>query len=135
MELTKKALDEVKFRTRGRWYSAEQVDAFIDELAVSADSAEQDRQMLNRKVEELAEKIESLREENVRLWQQTQQLRAEVQVAPKCDPNKNLKAEREQLLSDIKALRKFRQSFYEAVENDAASIKEQLAELSSYKLL
>lgn len=135
MELTKKALDEVKFRTRGRWYSAEQVDAFIDELAVSADSAEQDRQMLNRKVEELAEKIESLREENVRLWQQTQQLRAEVQAAPKCDPNKDLKAEREQLLSDIKALRKFRQSFYEAVEKDAASIKEQLAELSSYKLL
>lgn len=135
MELTKKALEDVKFRTRGRWYSAEQVDDFIEELAASAEKAERDWQSLNRKVEDLTDKIESLREENVRLWQQTQQLRAEVKSAPKCDPNSELKAEREQLLSDIKALKKFRQSFCEAVERDAASLKDRLTELESFKML
>lgn len=135
MELTKKALEDVKFRTRGRWYSAEQVDDFIEELAVSADKAERDVQALNRRVEDLTDKIENLREENVRLWQQTQQLRAEVKSAQKSDPNKDLKDERERLLKDIKALKKFRERFYEAVKHDATLINEQLDELDSFKML
>lgn len=135
MELTKKALEDVKFRTRGRWYSAEQVDDFLEELAVSADEAEREWKMLTAKVRDLGEQVENLREENVRLWKQTQELKKEIHSAPKREPTDDLRKERAQLIEDIKALKKFRQSFQEAVERDAASLSEQLKEMESYKLL
>lgn len=135
MELTKKALDDVKFRTRGRWYSAEQVDAFLEELAVCADESEREWKALTAKVHDLESQVENLREENVRLWKQTQELKAAVKSAPKADPLNDLKQQRNELINDIKALKKFRETFKAAVERDAKSLNEQLKELESYKML
>lgn len=134
MELTKKALEDVKFRTRGRWYSAEQVDEFLEELAVAADEAEREWKTLTVKVRELGEQVENLREENVRLWKQTQELKKSI-CTPKETPADELEQERDRLIEDIKALKKFRSSFQQAVERDAASLSEQLKAMESYKLL
>lgn len=134
MELTKKALEDVKFRTRGRWYSADQVDAFLDELAVSADEADREWRKARNTVRALEEQVDKLRDENVRLWKQVQELK-NLRQPPKPEVSRELEQERDGLIRDIKALKKFRETFCEAVERDAASLTEQLKDMDSHKLL
>lgn len=134
MELTKKALEDVKFRTRGRWYSADQVDAFLEELAVSADEADREWQKARNTVRALEEQVDKLRDENVRLWKQVQELKS-LRQPPKPEVSRELEQERDGLIRDIKALKKFRETFCEAVERDAASLTEQLKDMDSHKLL
>ncbi len=126
MELTKKALEDVKFRTRGRWYNAEEVDAFLEELTVAVDGAERE--------------LQESRQENRRLWRELDVLKE----APAPEPDsvearrricQELERERDELIQDIKALRRFRETFRESVAQDAASLSERVKGLGSDKLL
>lgn len=135
MELTKKALEDVKFRTRGRWYNADQVDAFLEELAVSADEADRERQETRSTVRALEEQVDKLRDENVRLWKQVQDLKSRLRPSLKLKTPRELELERDRLIQDIKALKRFREDFQKAVEKDAASLTERLRNMESNKLL
>ena len=50
MDLTKELLAGASFRAKGKWYAAQQVDAFLEELSVRL---EEDAQSLLRQVEGL----------------------------------------------------------------------------------
>lgn len=135
MELTKKALEDIKFRTRGRWYSAEQVDEFLEEMAVAAEEAERSFKSIGSRLKKAEENVEALREENVKLWKENERLKREVKSTPKPSQTDKLLEEREQLLQDIKALKLFRERFQSAVESDAAALNAQIKEMKSKQLL
>lgn len=135
MELTKKALEDIKFRTRGRWYSAEQVDEFLEEMAVAAEEAERNFKSIGSRLKKAEENVEALREENVKLWKENERLKREVKSTPKPSQTDKLLEEREQLLQDIKALKFFRERFQSAVESDAAALNAQIKEMKSKQLL
>ncbi len=50
MELTRQVLDDVKFETKGRWYNADQVDEFLEELAESVEQAQAEVARLRQEV-------------------------------------------------------------------------------------
>lgn len=159
MELTKKALEDVRFRTKGKWYSAEQVDAFLEELTVTVDGAERELEELRGETRGLERDLKEAREENARLeqslqaaqqeskaFQQEAQALREQSAAPAAKPEpdsaahqrrvcEELERERDELIADIKALRSFRETFRKAVEQDAASLAQQAKGLGSDKLL
>lgn len=89
MELTRKRIDEVKFRTKGDWYSIQQVDAFLEEVAVGVEEfnrekAAQEAQIttLAQEKEQLAQEKEALTQEANRLQQQLADLEAAARQAP-----------------------------------------------------
>lgn len=138
MKLTKKTLEDVRFRSRGRWYDGEQVDSFLEELTVAVDEAERDLEKAGREVSSQREELEALRAENLRLRQELDSLRA--QAAPdsreaRRQVCRELSRERDSLIQDIKALRRFREAFRESVERDAAALSRQAKELGSDQLL
>ncbi len=142
MELNRKALEDVKFRSRGRWYDAQQVDAFLEELTVAVDEEERKLEGSRQEVQTLSRKLDVLRRENQRLWQELNALREAPLPAPepeaveaarrKC---RELEQERDGLIEDVKALRRFRETFRKAVEKDAGDLLEQAGSLGSEKLL
>lgn len=129
MELTKKMLEDVKFRTRGKWYDGVQVDAFLDQMIVAADFSQRELQEAREYAKGLAKQVETLREENKALWEQVRALESGR------DETEEKRRERDGLLRDIKALRAFRETFRHSVEQDAASLTEQVKGLGSDKLL
>lgn len=138
MELTKQTLQDVKFRARGKWYSAQQVDAFLEELTVSVDEAGREKACLEDETQRLKREISSIQAEKASLEQELQKLKE----TRKNDGGERqrkmcaeLEQERDELIQDIKALRCFRETFREAVEHDARSLLEQTAALRSEKLL
>ena len=116
MELTRQVLDDAKFETRGRWYNADQVDAFLDELAAA---------------------IEGSRQEADRLRQEVQALKGKLQQAGKPAPQHGPSPaeERARLLEDVRVLKQFREQFRQAVEQDAPRLLQQARHLDSDKLL
>ena len=123
MDLTKELLAGASFRAKGKWYAAQQVDAFLEELSVRLEEDSRER-------EELAEDARALRRENARLREELAAAKAAppVEALPPEDPRlpvcRDLERERDSLLQDIKALRRFRESFRQAVEEayDAQTI-------------
>ena len=134
MELTREALAQVKFRTRGQWYDALQVDQFIEELMAAADRQEEESRLL---LEELMARLAQATEEAQGLRERLRALERESRAArtPAQGETQPLEAERDQLIADIKALRRFRESFREAVRKDAQELLEQAEGLPSEKLL
>ena len=134
MELTREALAQVKFRTRGQWYDALQVDQFIEELMAAADRQEEESRLLR---EEWMARLAQATEEAQGLRERLRALERESRAArsPAQGNNQPLEAERDQLIADIKALRRFRESFREAVRKDAQELLEQAEGLPSEKLL
>ena len=134
MELTREALAQVKFRTRGQWYDALQVDQFIEELMAAADRQEEESRLLR---EEWMARLAQATEEAQGLRERLRALERESRAA--CSPAQGetqpLEEERDQLIADIKALRRFRESFREAVRKDAQELLEQAEGLPSEKLL
>ena len=116
----KEAIERVQFRTRGKWYLAQQVDSFLEELSVRADQESRERDSLEREAgtlrEEKAHLEVELREAVSRLVQQLEQ-------------------ERDGLIQDIKALRQFRDSLCRQVAQEAQTLLRQVEELSSQKLV
>lgn len=134
MELTREALAQVKFRTRGQWYDALQVDQFIEELMAAADRQEEESRLLR---EEWMARLAQATEEAQGLRERLRALERESRAArsPAQGETQPLEAERDQLIADIKALRRFRESFREAVRRDAQALLEQAGSLGSENML
>ena len=134
MELTKEALAQVKFRTRGQWYDALQVDQFIEELMAAADRQEEESRLLR---EEWMARLAQATEEAQGLRERLHALERESRAArsPAQGETQPLEEERDQLIADIKALRRFRESFREAVRKDAQALLEQAENLGSENML
>lgn len=134
MELTREALAQVKFRTRGQWYDALQVDQFIEELMAAADRQEEESRLLR---EEWMARLAQATEEAQGLRERLHALERESRAArsPAQGETQPLEEERDQLIADIKALRRFRESFREAVRKDAQALLEQAGNLGSEKML
>lgn len=123
------------FRTRGRWYLAQEVDDFLDELAVSLEEDD-------RETEGLEEKARTLRQENARLEEELKDARNTLERWKERSTEESqrrvcweLEQERDRLIQDIKALRQFRETFRDAVAKDAEQVLGQVEELPSQKLL
>ncbi len=134
MELTREALAQAKFRTRGQWYDALQVDQFIEELMAAADRQEEESRLLR---EEWMARLAQATEEAQGLRERLRALERESRAArsPAQGETQPLEAERDQLIADIKALRRFRESFREAVRKDAQALLSQVGDLGSEKML
>lgn len=134
MELTREALAQVKFRTRGQWYDALQVDQFIEELMAAADRQEEESRLLR---EEWMARLAQATEEAQGLRERLRALERESRAArtPAQGETQPLEEERDQLIADIKALRRFRESFREAVRKDAQALLSQVGDLDSEKML
>lgn len=134
MELTREALAQVKFRTRGQWYDALQVDQFIEELMAAADRQEEESRLLR---EEWMARLAQATEEAQGLRERLRALERESRAArsPAQGETQPLEEERDQLITDIKALRRFRESFREAVRKDAQALLSQVGDLDSEKML
>lgn len=134
MELTREALAQVKFRTRGQWYDALQVDQFIEELMAAMDQQEEEARLLR---EEWMARLAQATEEAQGLRERLRALERESRAArtPAQGETQPLEAERDQLIADIKALRRFRESFREAVRKDAQELLSQVGDLGSEKML
>ena len=134
MELTREALAQVKFRTRGQWYDALQVDQFIEELMAAADRQEEESRLLR---EEWMARLAQATEEAQGLRERLRALERESRAArsPAQGETQPLEEERDQLIADIKALRRFRESFREAVRRDAQALLSQVGDLDSEKML
>lgn len=134
MELTREALAQVKFRTRGQWYDALQVDQFIEELMAAADRQEEESRLLR---EEWMARLAQATEEAQGLRERLRALERESRAArtPAQGETQPLEAERDQLIADIKAPRRFRESFREAVRKDAQALLEQAGNLGSENML
>lgn len=134
MELTREALAQVKFRTRGQWYDALQVDQFIEELMAAADRQEEESRLLR---EEWMARLAQATEEAQGLRERLRALERESRAArsPAQGETQPLEEERDQLIADIKALRRFRESFREAVRKDAQELLSQAGNLGSENML
>ncbi len=132
MDYTRETLERVAFKSRGKWYLAQQVDAFIDEVA---DSARRDSQ----EAQELREERDRLREENARLRRELEKAQSAPAALPAEERQRrvlqDLEQERDELIRDIKALRDYRERFRQAVEEDAQALLGQAKSLPSEKLL
>lgn len=134
MELTREALAQVKFRTRGQWYDALQVDQFIEELMAAADRQEEESRLLR---EEWMARLAQATEEAQGLRERLRALERESRAArsPAQGETQPLEEERDQLIADIRALRRFRESFREAVRKDAQALLSQVGDLGSENML
>ena len=139
MERSQEALGRAQFRAKGKRYLAQEVDSLLEELSVCLEEDRQDWKIQEKK---LREERDSLLQEKDRLAQELQEARARLaqweeasQEARQRRVCQELERERDSLIGDIKALRRFRESFRQAVEEDAQSLLRQVEGLPSEKLL
>lgn len=132
MERSQEALGRAQFRAKGKWYLAQEVDSLLEELSVCLEEDRQDWEIQEKKLrEENARLAQDLQEARARLaqWEETSQEARQRRVC------QELERERDSLIGDIKALRRFRESFRQAVEEDAQSLLRRAESLPSEKLL
>ena len=100
MELTREALAQVKFRTRGQWYDALQVDQFIEELMAAADRQEEESRLLR---EEWMARLAQATEEAQGLRERLRALERESRAArtPAQGETQPLEEERDQTMKTI----------------------------------
>lgn len=140
VEAMKKALEEVTFRARGKWYDGRQVDEFIEKMIVAAEQGRREIETLQREIQNMNWKLETLKQENAHLWQELNAAKSTALSQPA--PSKpippeqpSLEQQRADLLQDIKDLRRFRDAFRKAVEKDAGALADSLRDMDSSKLL
>lgn len=150
VEAMKKALEEVTFRARGKWYDGRQVDEFIEKMIVAAEQGRREIETLQREIQNMNWKLETLKQENAHLWQELNAAKSAALSQPA--PSKpippeqpspeqpsleqpSLEQQRADLLQDIKDLRRFRDAFRKAVEKDAGALADSLRDMDSSKLL
>ena len=132
MERSQQALGRAQFRAKGKRYLAQEVDSLLEELSVCLEEDMQDWEIQEKKLrEENARLAQDLQEARARLaqWEETSQEARQRRVC------QELERERDSLIGDIKALRRFRESFRQAVEEDAQSLLRRAESLPSEKLL
>ena len=96
----------------------------------------------SREMEELDGEARVLRGENARLKQELETAKEALERRKEQSEEerqrrvcRELEQERDGLIEDIKALRRFRETFRQAVAQDAERLMEQMGELASQKLL
>lgn len=152
MELTKNSLESIRFKTKGKWYDAIQVDDFIDEVIekateLNAEKDKQDADMLQLQQEnyELKQELES-QKQNVgasasessndpqkrieELENENARLRSQAATG-----QSGLEAEKSQLVEDIKVLRNFRDEFKKTLKSDAEKVIDKLNAMDSDDLI
>ena len=139
MERSQQALGRAQFRAKGKRYLAQEVDSLLEELSVCLEEDRQDWEIQEKK---LREERDSLLQEKDRLAPERQEARARLaqgeetsQEARQRRVCQELERERDSLIGDIKALRRFRESFRQAVEEDAQSLLRRAESLPSERLL
>lgn len=139
MKLTSQAVANVKFRSRGKWYHAGQVDAFMEELLVAVEETVRELAEEKSMVRTLTEQLESLREETSRFREREETNAAVLSEGEKESERRllcrELEKERDRLIQDIKALQDFREAFRASIERDVTSLTEQIKGFESDKLL
>ncbi len=131
MELNKKTLEEVRFKTKGKWYDGRQVDAFIDEIIASLDELEypdyapeesEAPERIDSAEIELAAARAAMSGDEMKL----RDLRAEIE---------RLTAQKDELTRNISLLKSFKEQFKASVGKDIDEIKEKLDSFTSDALL
>lgn len=136
MKLTKKDLAEVKFRAKGKWYNARQVDEFLDELTVAVEEAGRELSEVRSSAKLLAAQLEALRTENEELRMQLDEKGSKPKFSPaKREQNETPEEERARLIEDIKALRALRERFRETLARDIAAFGEEAKRFASDEVL
>ena len=64
MDLTKQTLEGAQFRSRGKWYLAEQVDTFLEALKASVEEDCREEEQAAREAQRLKEENTALRNQN-----------------------------------------------------------------------
>ncbi len=118
MELNKKTLEDVRFKSKGRWYDAGQVDDFIDEIIEALDYAEEN--VVH----------DTLPEEPV-----PKETKEASEVTDIKEEIKRLTAQKEELTKNIQLLKGFKEQFKGSISADIEKIKEQIEKLESDTLL
>lgn len=133
MELTKDALRDISFRARGKWYRGEDVDGFLAELTVALDESEREKQELEDDVRHLERELHAAKEEAECLKQHL----AETSQTPSHQELvcAELEKERDELIENIKLLRRFREEFRDKVRDDAEALLKTIGRLPSDQLL
>lgn len=119
MELTRKALESVRFQTKGKWYRAQQVDELIEEIIIREEEASRSRRELEQRCARLERELAEFKKTASR---------TEAEKSP-------LEQEQEQLLKSIKQLRRLRDEFRRVVKSDAQALLEKMDGLESDGLL
>lgn len=134
MKLTRKDLAEVKFRAKGKWYNARQVDEFMDELTVAVEEAGRELSEVRSSAKLLTAQMEALREENEKLRAQLNES-GKSKLSPAQRSENETPEERARLIEDIKALKALRARFLEAIRRDVAAFGEEAERFSLDDLL
>lgn len=147
MQLTKEALENITFQTKGKWYRAEQVDTFIDELAAALDAHNNEnlqlKQEINRLMQELDGKNKALAAKAAAPVTVTAPAPKPVAPQPQlggvyvhqkkvCE---ELEKEQDALIESIKMLRRFRENFKQSVKEDMEKLNKELDNMESNGLL
>ena len=111
MGQTKEALSRARLRPQGEWYPAGEVDRLLEELAACA--GEDDRQAARLRSQ--VERLQALAGHGAGFSEEE----AQRQVC------RDLEAQRDGLIQDIKALRRFREEYRQAVEEEARQLLRQ----------
>lgn len=135
MDRTKEAVQRAQFRSKGKWYLAEEVDAFLEELSVRLEEDSREKEELEREAQKLRETNAKLEEELRSAQEALERRREQSEEERQRRVCRELEQERDGLIEDIKALRRFRDSFQQAISQDAERLIQQMGELVSQKLL
>lgn len=135
MDRTKEAVQRAQFRSKGKWYLAEEVDAFLEELSVRLEEDSREKEELEKEAQKLRETNAKLEEELRSAQEALERRRGQSEEERQRRVCRELEQERDGLIEDIKALRRFRDSFQQAISQDAERLIQQMGELVSQKLL
>lgn len=141
MEFSIEELENLKFKTKGKWYSAVEVDAAIDKLSVSVQEILQENADLLKENSKLKDNSELL----ARADKSEKEISAlKEQIKTKASSNtiehqrkvcEELEAHRDELINDIKTLRQFRDNFKKVIQSDIDSMSLKLRELEADEIL
>lgn len=135
MDRTKEAVQRAQFHSKGKWYLAEEVDTFLEELSVRLEEDGREKDELEREAQKLRETNATLEQELSAARETLERRREQSEEERQRRVCRELEQERDGLIEDIKALRRFRDNFQQAISQDAERLIQQMGELVSQKLL
>lgn len=116
---TSEVLRQVRLQAQGEWYPARQVNALLEELSACAEEDARRGEALERDAQALRERVQRLEGALKRAGQRTPGFSQEAVQRRVCEV---LELERDGLIQDIKALRHYRESYRQAVEEEARKL-------------
>jgi DivIVA domain-containing protein len=129
MALTEDMVANVTFRTKGRWYRAEEVDAFLEEVLVGVHQFQREEDRLTGKMEYLEKQVARLQEENKKLRAGAAKKRPSP-AQQETEVLQALRRQQEQLIEDIKGLQLLRKKLYETIRQDTAQLLQEAEKLA-----